>query len=459
MCRYRQHLLFLMACLFLAGTAVPVAHAQGSMVVIDSPPNGRIFCGPVDGATTPAAAMAVLLRNIHNTSGEKPQVGKIFRVRGTNSDAVFLTVVNHSMGDRPRAGLLIVSPSGPNQMEAGMVVDDAASFGSTMNSMLKTLFSVWHPGGSGPVSGGTAPPEKLYQTWNQDRSASLAIPAGWKVMGQGGTSMVTEPHYNAILSLNLVRLAANPSNYQPRSVGTGMNAKLIFPSNVDMARAMPSLMQEFYRLNNQRLDYRITQIVPMPGSAGQRCAHATGHGMLFAMNQPAPNVQEKDYTEMEAIVCETAPAGLTGNYFVSISTTQIDPRLADHYRATVAGILQSYQVNLAVVNREANAIAAPAINAIHQIGQQAADRYAATDRANEAQHQGYWGRQDENARTNQGFHNYILDQTVIQDNNMFGNGTVGHGTVWNSTADVLVKADPNRFEIVNNPNYWQGVDY
>jgi hypothetical protein len=40
-----------------------------------------------------------------------------------------------------------------------------------------------------------------------------------------------------------------------------------------------------------------------------------------------------------------------------------------------------------------------------------------------------------------------------------GTGTIGHGTVWNSTADALVKADPNRYEIVNAPNFWKGWDY
>jgi hypothetical protein len=53
----------------------------------------------------------------------------------------------------------------------------------------------------------------------------------------------------------------------------------------------------------------------------------------------------------------------------------------------------------------------------------------------------------------------LLDQTVVQDNNMYGNGTVGHGTVSNSYADALVKVDPNRFEYVDAPNYLLGVDY
>jgi hypothetical protein len=197
----------------------------------------------------------------------------------------------------------------------------------------------------------------------------------------------------------------------------------------------------------------------MAGPPGQRCVHAIGHGLLLGATQPPPpNLQEKDYWEMEFLACTTAPNQM-GDYTVTISTYEIDPRFVDRYRATMAQILQSYQVDQAVVNREANAIAAPAIDAIHRIGAEATARMKANDIANDQQHADYHARQDANDRSNQGFHNYILDQTVVQDNNMYGNGTIGHGTVWNSTADAMVKANPNRFEIVNTPNYWQGVDY
>ena len=42
---------------------------------------------------------------------------------------------------------------------------------------------------------------------------------------------------------------------------------------------------------------------------------------------------------------------------------------------------------------------------------------------------------------------------------MYGNGTVGDGTVWNQTADALVRSNPDRYEIVQTPNFWKGVDY
>ena len=83
----------------------------------------------------------------------------------------------------------------------------------------------------------------------------------------------------------------------------------------------------------------------------------------------------------------------------------------------------------------------------------------ATEAANNAQHAGYWAQQDSNARNSSGFSNYLLDQSVVQNNNVRGTGVVGHSTEWNSTANAMVQANPNKYEIVNTPNYWQGVDY
>jgi len=463
MCKYKWFSVSLIFALFFVGTCAHIARAQTSLQVIDNPQGGRIVYGPIDGATTQAAAMSQVLRTVHNNCGEKPRVGKVFKVRGTNSDAVFFTVVNHPQGNKPRAGLIIASATGPNRIEVGVMIDDAARFGSTVNPMLTQLLDVWHPAGGGQASGpatggGPVPSRPLRRVVSQDNSASVAIPDGWSFKANGGAAIVTDPQYNVIIDINLVRGATNPNPYQRYGAPTGMGARIVFPSNVDPARGFRGLINEFYRVNNQRLDYRIAQVEPMAAPPGERCAHATGHGFLFGAGQPPPNVQEKDYFEMEALLCTTAP-GAMGNYTVTLSISEIDPRFADRERVTVGAILSSYQVNQAVVAQQANAMAAPAIAAIHQIGANATARYNATQQANDAQHAGYWARQDTNARSSQAFSNYLLDQTVIQDNNVYGNGTIGHATVWNSTADALVKANPNRYEIVNSPNFWQGWDY
>ncbi len=288
----------------------------------------------------------------------------------------------------------------------------------------------------------------------------IAIPNGWVVQGNGGTTFARESNYNAMINLNLVRGATANPNYRPYGGMTaGMGVKMVYPANVDPVRGFPGLIKEFWRVNNQRLEYRIASVEPIAGPPGQRCVHAIGHGLLLGANKPPPpNITEKDYWEMEYLACTTAPNRM-GDYTVAISTYEIDPRFVDRYSATMAAILQSYQVNQAVVNQQANAIAAPAIAAIHQIGAQATARMKANDIANDQQHADWSQHEEDISRNGQGFSNYILDQTVIQDNNMYGNGTIGHGTVWNNQADALVKADPNRFEYVTVPNYWRGTDF
>jgi hypothetical protein len=140
---------------------------------------------------------------------------------------------------------------------------------------------------------------------------------------------------------------------------------------------------------------------------------------------------------------------------------------------TVMAMMQSVKVNQQVMNQQMQRMLAQKrasdqairqnaqiqIQNIRNIGAQATARYNATQAANDAQQADWNANQDVQARNNQEFSNYLLDQTVVQDNNMYNNGTVGHGTAWNSTADALVKADPDRFEYVEKPNFWQGTDY
>ncbi len=100
------------------------------------------------------------------------------------------------------------------------------------------------------------------------------------------------------------------------------------------------------------------------------------------------------------------------------------------------------------------AMAARAIGNIQQIGAQATARMNATEAANSAEQANCEVGQNANARNAQGFSNYLLDQTVIQNNN-----TGAHATAWNSTADALVKSNPNKYSYVSTPNYIPGTDF
>ncbi len=463
MSSYQRSCVSLFLSFLSVGAAARLA-AQTPLKTIRNPNGGVIVYGLVDGATTQAAAMSQVLRNVHNGCNEKPKVGKLFKVRDTNSVAVFFTVTNHAGGDKAVAGLLIAALTAPNQVEAALVSDDAARFGTSVNPMLKQLFGVWHPGANAQPAGAKpaeryAPAEPLHRVANQDGSASLAVPAGWRVIGNGGTTLVNDPTFNVFINLNLVRGGTNPSYRQPYGRATGMGVPMVYPSNFDPASGFPGFIQEFYRVNNQRIDYRMTSAEAMPGNPGQRCIHSIGRGLLMSVGQPPPTAKPEDYPQLEFLACLTAPDRM-GNYTVSISVSEIFLNSIEKERATVGAIMSSYQVNQAVVANQASAMAAPIIANIHRIGEQATARMNAVEQQNDEQHAGYWARQDSNARRNQSFDNYILDQTVIQNNDVYGNGTtIGHATVWNSTADALVKSDPNRYEIVNSPNFWKGWDY
>jgi len=78
------------------------------------------------------------------------------------------------------------------------------------------------------------------------------------------------------------------------------------------------------------------------------------------------------------------------------------------------------------------------VNNIHQQGAAAESRMNATE--------------DSEAKNDAGFDNYLLGQSVVS------NGT-GHQTDWNSEANALVQSNPGKYQIVDSPNYWQGVDY
>jgi hypothetical protein len=138
-----------------------VAHAQGGLKTINPPQGGKIVYGQVEGQTTEAGAMGAVLRSLHQSLGDRPQVGKLFQVRGTESVAAFFSVSPRNQGGRQIAGMIIVAKATTDHVEAALVSDDAARFPKTLSPMMKKLFSVWHPleaartGGSG--SGTVAP--------------------------------------------------------------------------------------------------------------------------------------------------------------------------------------------------------------------------------------------------------------------------------------------------------------
>lgn len=450
-----QRLLWTGALSILLSSSATVACSQ-SLKTIDNPKGGKIVYGKVDGQNSEAGAMGAVLHSLHTQYGDRPQVGKVFHVRGTNSVAVFFTLVKRNQGNAKVAGMVIASKAS-DHVEAALVSDDAARFGSTINPMLTTLFKEWHPAGD---SGGAAPPAAsgqstaLQQYTLPDGSASVGLPQGWKVLPSsgGGTIMAEGPRGEGV-ALGYPYLANdtnNPSVQKTmatlRSGGlrnTSYAKALYYPYGGDLGKTFVDLLQMARQHQGQEpVSIKINSETPMPGAV--HCAHLLG--------QIDPK-DGKGVREMNTVFC-TSPPGRFGGYMNLAYHTAVPVALGDKERATMGAILASFSVNNAVVRQQANAIAAPAIEQIHEIGRRAAQQAASAHAAEDAHNASVEKMWDERDKTNQGFSNYLLEQTVIQDNEK---GT--HSTEWNATADAMVKSDPKRYEYVPNQNFWKGVDY
>jgi hypothetical protein len=420
-----------------------------------------IVYGKVDGASSEAGAMGVILHSLHGQYGDRPRVGSVFRVRGTNSVAVFFTLVKRTQANTAVAGMLIAARAADGHIEAALLSDDAARFGSTVNPMLTTLFSRWHPaGGSGSAAssqgatampgGGTIGP--LHRYTASDQSASVSLPGGFQVTtATGGTILAEGPNGENVTvgaALNAMD-TRNPRVQQTmRAVQQGALRNtvyaraLYYPYGGDPGKTYADLINLYRQQKGlPAASIEIGSETPMQGN----CTYLVGHG---------DSQDGKGRKEFHIVFCIGPEKPVSGIYMTTIYGTAVPVAMADQERATMSAVLASMSVNEAIVAQEGNAIAAPAIAAIHQIGRQAAQQAADAHAAEDAHNRSVEARWDSQDKRNQAFSNYLLDQTVIRDNE-----NNGHATVWNSTADLLVKSNPNRFEYVDTPNFWKGIDY
>ncbi len=443
--------------------SIALAAAAQSLKTINPPSGGKIVYGQVDGQTTEAGAMGAVLRSLHQSLGEKPQVGKLFQVHGTESVAVFFSVTRHDQGPGKGplqvGGLLIATKVSTDHVEAALVTDDASRFQKTLPGMMKTLMGVWHPlagagAGSGGGGGSVAP---LKQIVLQDRSASISLPEGWQLSPTAsamGTIVASGPS-GEIVSLGLAFLAADTNNPRVQQTMRTVQAgglrntvyatALYYPYGGDPGRTFVDVLHHAQqRSGNPLADYHLTSVTAAESGPRQRC---------FNIQGTADFHDGKGTREMNALYCVSPPSPM-GNWGSLVYAWSAPLAVAARERATLSAILQSFNVNQAVVAQQANQIAAPQIAQIHAIGQRAAAQAQAAHQAEDIHNSSVYQHWDSMDKRSQEFENYQLGYTVISDSQ-----NNAHGTFWNEDADALVKANPDRFEYVNAPNYWKGIDY
>jgi hypothetical protein len=459
---------FIFVVAFVSLLQMPPAGAEMALKRISDPNGGRIMYGQVEGQTTEAGAMAAVLRQIHTTWGDEPQVGRFFRVRNTDSIATFITGVNHSQGDLQSAGLVIVSQVAPQRIEAALLVDSVQHFDGNINSMLGELFQQWHPAPADSATAGGAPsaaegsrneasvtpaaPLTRYSL--PDGSASALMPEGWQVTPASGkgTIFFKGPNQEMVtLGFTMLPLNINdPRVLRTRqfAMGAGRNTvygqSLYYPYGQDLTKTYIDLVDMTRtKYGLPQATRQISSQTALSAPPGWRQVYIVG--VVDAQDGVGPR-------ETHSLVT-CAPPGPAGGFMVFASESSVPVRLADQERETVLAMISSFSVNQQVVSAQASAIAAPEIARIHEIGRRAAAQAAsahAMEDAHNAAVERHWDSMD---KQSQSFSNYLLDQSVITDSR--GN----HATVSNGTADAMVRSNPSRYEYVNTLNLKKGVDY
>jgi hypothetical protein len=434
--------------------------APGGMKTIDAPQGGKIVYGQVVGQTTEAGAMGTILRSLHEQLGDRPQVGKLFQVRGTQSVAAFFSVQRKNQGGGPIDGLIIAAKATSDHVEAGLVTDDATRFPRTLSPMMKTLFGVWHPLAAGKGSGVAASssgPAPLRTITLPDGSASVGLPEGWNIvpnMSSMGTIVATGPNgETAELDITFLTYDTNNRSVQ-QTMQTLRNGGLrntayakatYYPYGGDLAKTFVYMIQNVRRKAGlPQASYNFASVTPVAGSAQERCVRMTG---TANMNDG------KGQKEFNGIYC-ASPPGRFGGWLSEAYTTMAPVQVAAGERATLGAILQSFNVNMSVVNAQSARISAPAIAQIHAIGRAAANQAAAAHERNDIQNSSVYEHWDNNDKRSQEFENYQLGYAVVSDT---GNNV--HATMWSDDAAALVQNNPDKYEYVSAPNYWKGVDY
>jgi hypothetical protein len=415
--------------------AQPAANSGSAFKTVVNPGGGQFMYGPLTGRGTQSEALVYMLRQVHEHFGDRPEVGKWFQSRDGAEVAAFFDVTAKKQGGKPMQGLLIVAMASDGSASTAVLFDEKSRFGTTEPTMIKALFAVWHPAGADHnaadasavvAHAGSAAP--LTQTTAGDHSAAISVPAGWKLTMVNGGALVTEG---------------------PK--GERIFMALLFQG----VPAGPDLFTAFVNANNQA---RIRSGARAATYSNVTQTNIAGQGRaiqaLFTVDLNDGLGPRKGSVRVDSF----------GPNAFSVSGSNIPVGIAQEEGATMLAIIHSYTQNEAMMTQlrqgaidrvhadaaRANAQSA-AINARREASNAAFDQHMSNLNSQFSANDAHMDSIDRSSKMNQ---NYILDRSVVTDNE---NGE--RGTVSNAYADSLVRANPNRYQIVPNQNLVKGQDY
>jgi hypothetical protein len=445
---------FLCAATFLGPAR---AADNNALKTIDYPGGGQILYGPLPDQSSLKDAMVAMLRNIHGHFGDRPVIGNLFQTHGSDSLATFFTLTAKNQGGKHIAGLLIVAMPNGSKPAAGVIYDDANQFSKTLNPMMKKLNEVWHVDTTAAPASGPAAPAKgapvaqLHQTTFPDNSGSIGLPTGWKIIGGHGGAVVVSGPNGEIERLSQIHAFLDPSTPQGQKMiqYVTQNGRkqlpdqfTIYPFGKDLVESFRAYLQQAsQRAKIPTPTFTVTSTAKIP--PGQ---YSIGGFTIMA------DLDLHDGSGMRTALFQLAPMKRidASGWSLTATTISVPKKFAQEEWPTMLAVANSMGQNAAVIQAQTQ----QTIDQIHAVGAAAKARADAQHAANDAHNASVEAHWDNMARASKSFQEYTLDQSVIVDKN-----TGEHATAWNQTADLLVKADPNRFQYVPNKDLLKGVDY
>ncbi len=452
--------------LFLA-VAAAVTSARGSegLKMIANPGGGEIVYGPLTDLRATSSAMVFMLKQVHGHFGERPEIGKFFQSHGSDSTAVFFNVTDRLRGNKRMAGLVIVSVPKDGPATAAVLYDEAGRFAKTEPAMMKSLTVAWHEDSlsdrsnapASSSSGGSNDETKslpLRTATAGDHSASIGLPEGWQLTQVAGGSLRAEgPNGEAVFLGMLYQGIRDPSNMQQSYAGG--RPSLVASFNGDLFTAYTSIMNQMRQAHGlSTVTYRLMQEQPVS---------APGEGrVILAMMELDIHDGKGPRTGSVRLGAVYFPGAPT--WALSVNGSQAPMTVATQIAPTIKAMVASYSTNAAVIGAEqqaamsrvqADAAAASAqskvLNARREASNSSFDAHMQSlDHANA----GFNSHLDDIDRSSKVFQDYQLDRSVVRDNDYSERGTVS-----SSYADSLVRANPDRFQIIPNQDLISGQDY
>jgi len=445
--------------------------AKNEIKILDNPGGGQYAFGAMLSQSNKADALVYMLHQIHEKFGDKPQLGKLFQSRDGISLATFFTLTAKNMGGSPVTGLLIITQRDGGVPQMGILYDDSRRFVNTEPAMLKAVSGAWQSSGL-PVAGGGSPkpatqaasapengPEKLYPATGGDRSVVIDLPQGWRIISVAGGWVSAEGNHGEMVNLNgAYQQIIDPRSPQAQMLlyggMAGRGPKVVCPLE-------PNLFDDYMCVVNQNrrnmgkppATFHLTSSTPQQGQGQIRPLV-----VLFTMDLQDGMGPRNASARLDLM-------GSTGaTWALGFSMSNIPQKYAAAEAATLRAVVASARKNEAVISAEnaaemerirqqgvANQKQTDTINANREANQQSYETHMQTLRQNDAENDQHMANIDWQSKITQ---DYILDRSVVNDNEYGAQGTVG-----NRFADSLVKSNPNRFEIVQNQQLIKGRDY